>query len=71
MIVARRVPAAMMFVRSPGGMSHHPDETVLESDVQVAYDAGLEFLRMLRDDRAMLDRLVIQASHYKHEVHSA
>ena len=29
MIVARRVPAAMLFLRSPGGLSHHPDEAVL------------------------------------------
>ena len=29
MIVARRMPAAMLFLRSPGGISHHPDETVL------------------------------------------
>jgi hypothetical protein len=28
MIVAARMPAAMLFVRSPGGIRHHPDETV-------------------------------------------
>ena len=26
MIVARRVPSAILFLRSPGGLSHHPDE---------------------------------------------
>ena len=28
MIIAPRYPAAMLFLRSPGGISHHPDETV-------------------------------------------
>lgn len=44
MIVARRLPSAMLFVRSPGGVSHHPDETVLPSDVAAALAAGVEFL---------------------------
>jgi allantoate deiminase len=48
MIVATSMPAAMLFVRSPGGISHHPDETVLESDV----DAALRVLRGLLDDLA-------------------
>ena len=30
MIMAERMPAAMLFLRSPGGISHHPDEAVLE-----------------------------------------
>jgi allantoate deiminase len=55
MIVARRVPAAMLFLRSPGGISHHPDEAVLPADVEAALAAGVEFLRILRDDKAMLD----------------
>jgi allantoate deiminase len=50
MIVARRVPAAMLFLRSPGGLSHHPEESVLMEDVEAALAAGLEFLRSLRDD---------------------
>jgi allantoate deiminase len=44
MIVADRMPAAMLFLRSPGGISHHPDETVLEGDVAIALGAGLAFL---------------------------
>jgi allantoate deiminase len=47
MIVGRRVPAAMLFVRSPGGLSHHPDELVLTEDVEAALATGLEFLRHL------------------------
>jgi allantoate deiminase len=57
MIVARRVPAAILFLRSPGGLSHHPDEAVVREDVAAAFATGVEFLRSLRDDRAMLDRL--------------
>ena len=44
MIMARRMPAAMMFLRSPGGISHHPDESVLEQDVAAALGAGIAFL---------------------------
>jgi allantoate deiminase len=44
MVMARRMPAAMLFLRSPGGISHHPDESVLEHDVAAALDAGLRFL---------------------------
>lgn len=57
MIVARRVPAAILFLRSPGGLSHHPDEAVLPGDVAAALATGVEFLRRLRDDRAMLDQV--------------
>ncbi len=44
MIMAERVPIAMLFMRSPGGISHHPDETVLPGDVQAAIDVGCQFL---------------------------
>jgi allantoate deiminase len=36
MIVAARIPAALLFIRSPGGISHHPAETVLAEDVAAA-----------------------------------
>lgn len=67
MIVARRVPAAMLFLRSPGGLSHHPGESVLPEDVAAALIAGVEFLRMLRDDRAMLERLTATTSRSRRE----
>jgi allantoate deiminase len=57
MIVARRVPAAILFLRSPGGLSHHPDESVKPGDLAAALAAGVEFLRTLRDDRAILQRI--------------
>jgi allantoate deiminase len=47
MIVARRMPAAMLFLRSPGGISHHPDETVRTEDVAAALEAGIGFLERL------------------------
>ena len=67
MIVARRVPAAILFLRSPGGLSHHPDESVLPEDVAAAFATGVEFLRTLRDDRAMLEQLTARASRRKRE----
>lgn len=44
MILAPCVPSAMLFLRSPGGISHHPEETVREADVLAALDAGLRFI---------------------------
>ena len=44
MILATRVPTAMLFLRSPGGISHHPDESVLEIDVLAALEVGKVFL---------------------------
>ena len=44
MVLAPRMPAAMLFLRSPGGLSHHPDENVLPGDVAVALATGLSFL---------------------------
>jgi allantoate deiminase len=35
---------AMLFLRSPGGISHHPDETARPEDVAAAITAGLSFL---------------------------
>jgi allantoate deiminase len=44
MIMAAKLPASMLFLRSPGGISHHPDETVREEDVDAALSAGACFL---------------------------
>ena len=48
MILAPHVPTAMLFVRSPGGLSHHPDETVLEADVEAALATVLELVQRLQ-----------------------
>ena len=47
MIVAGCMPVAMLFIRSPGGVSHHPDESVLVADVAAALETGLTFLEDL------------------------
>jgi allantoate deiminase len=52
MIVAQRLPSTMLFLRSPGGLSHHPDETVLPQDIEAALATAMEFLTLVRDDRA-------------------
>ena len=51
MVLAPVVPSTMLFLRSPGGLSHHPDETVLPHDVEAALATAMEFLAQLRDDR--------------------
>ncbi len=57
MVLATKLPAAMLFLRSPGGLSHHPDESVLIEDVQAALDAGLYFLKHL-EPATLLSRRV-------------
>ncbi len=47
MILAPHIPAAMLFLRSPGGMSHHPAETVLPEDVDLALEIGCRFIESL------------------------
>ena len=47
MVMAARVPTAMLFLRSPGGISHHPAEAVLEGDVEASLGVGRKFLERL------------------------
>jgi allantoate deiminase len=47
MVMAARMPTAMLFLRSPGGVSHNPAEAVREQDVESA----------LRVMRAFLERV--------------
>jgi allantoate deiminase len=47
MILAGHMPVAMLFMRTPGGLSHHPDEAVRESDVALALAVGANFLDAL------------------------
>jgi allantoate deiminase len=51
MVMATRMPAAMLFLRSPGGISHHPAESVLEEDVEGALHVGRRFLERVAADR--------------------
>jgi allantoate deiminase len=48
MILAEKVPAAMLFLRSPGGISHHPKEAVLAGDIDAALAVGAHFLENWR-----------------------
>jgi allantoate deiminase len=50
MVMAARVPSAMLFLRSPGGLSHHPAESVREQDVEAALQVGKTFLDRLAAD---------------------
>jgi allantoate deiminase len=50
MVMAARMPTAMLFLRSPGGISHHPDEAVREEDVEASLHAGRKFLERLAAD---------------------
>lgn len=56
MILAQRVPAAMIFLRSPGGISHHPTETVEVEDVAKALECGLYLLDQLAESPEFFGR---------------
>lgn len=43
---------AMLFVRNPGGISHHPDESVSVEDVAITIDVFTEAVRQLAEARA-------------------
>jgi len=47
MIMAEKVPSAMIFLRTPGGISHDPAESVAREDVEKALDCGMYFLDQL------------------------
>jgi allantoate deiminase len=46
-VMASLAPMAMLFIRSPGGISHHPDEAVRLEDVQAALEVMVAFLHRL------------------------
>jgi len=43
-VMAGLCPTAMLFVRSPGGISHHPDESVRREDVRAALAVMVRFV---------------------------
>ena len=47
MIMAEQIPSAMIFLRTPGGISHDPAESVLVDDVAKAIEVGLHLLDQL------------------------
>ncbi|NLS14540.1 allantoate amidohydrolase [Vibrio sp. SM6] len=44
MALAMRVPATMLFVRCKGGVSHHPDESIMTSDAAAALQVMAAFV---------------------------
>jgi allantoate deiminase len=56
MILAEKVPAALIFLRTPGGISHDPAETVRVEDVAKAIEAGSYLLGQLAASPAMQRR---------------
>lgn len=57
MILAGKVPAAMVFLRTPGGISHDPAESVLLEDVAKAVECGLNLLDQLETSSEFLKRI--------------
>ena len=47
MVLAEKIPAAMIFLRTPGGISHDPAESVTPEDVANAIECGLHLLDQL------------------------
>lgn len=56
MILAERVPAAMIFLRTPGGISHDPAETVNAADITKAIECGIALLQQLAESNEFLTR---------------
>jgi len=56
MILAEKIPSAMIFLRTPGGTSHHPAESVAVEDVAKAIECGLHFLDQMASSPNFLSR---------------
>jgi allantoate deiminase len=56
MILAEKVPVAMIFLRSPGGISHDPAESVKVEDVARALECGSQLLDQLANSSEFLKR---------------
>jgi len=50
-VMSEVVPVAMLFVRCAGGISHHPAESVMTSDVAAVVDVLDRFVDMLADKK--------------------
>jgi len=56
MILAETIPAAMVFLRTPGGISHDPAESVHLDDVASALECGQHLLTQLAASQEFLGR---------------
>jgi allantoate deiminase len=57
MILAEKIPAAMIFLRSPGGISHDPAESVEVEDVAKALECGMHLLDQLANSTELQKRM--------------
>src|SRR3984893_7180869 len=58
MILAEKIPTAMIFLRTPGGVSHHPSESVSVEDVAKAIECGTLLLTQLAASVEFQKRMV-------------
>jgi allantoate deiminase len=56
MIMAEKVPAGIIFLRTPGGISHDPAESVEVEDVAKAIECGLHLLDQIESSKAFQKR---------------
>jgi len=56
MVLAEKVPVAMIFLRTPGGISHDPAESVHLQDVASALECGMHLLGQLASSQEFLTR---------------
>lgn len=56
MVLGERVPAGMIFLRTPGGISHDPAESVQLEDVGRALECGMHLLEQLASSEEFLTR---------------
>jgi allantoate deiminase len=57
MILAEKVPSAMIFLRSPGGISHDPAESAAVEDVAKALECGLHLFEQLANSAEFQKRM--------------
>jgi allantoate deiminase len=58
MILAEKIPTAMIFLRTPDGISHHPSESVSVEDVAKALECGTFLLTQLAGSAQFQKRVV-------------
>lgn len=58
MILAGKVPSAMIFLRTPGGISHDPAENVSIEDVAKALECGLHLITQLAASSELRTRIL-------------
>jgi len=61
MILAEKIPSAMIFLRTPGGISHNPRESVKAEDIEKAIEVGLHLLDVLVSPAAVQERMIQSA----------